>query len=455
MRFIVLTVCLASVLLPLASSAAARPSESRGMRLEEGAATLKAVRRPRLRYVFGTVGSEPTTLVFGAAIDTGGAPTTYYVEYGPTPAFGSRTAEQALAAAPGPAGSPVAEVRVTAADAAPATEYHYRFVVNNASGPGRLSVRKVTSGGSAPRISGMFARDATRPTELVVGATIDTGGLATTYYVQYGRRASAKQTLPAVPSPGSWAPTRRVVRVPLTRLAPGRQVLARIVAVNAAGEAAFSRDVVAGKRRSGVAVPVVQGATPASVVLDTVIDTGGAPTTYYVEYGLRPRFGSRTAQKRLAARPGTGWNRTSKEVRIALAGLDPVATYYYRVVAKSGARTDFAARSFVTEGDEPSVSYVFDAAGAAPSSVSFGAGIDTGGLPTTYYAEYGPGVSYGSRTTAVSLPALPRPTSFRPTAEDGRTEEVALAPGSTYHYRIVATNAAGTSYSQDRTFDLP
>ena len=451
MRLVVYTACVLTLLLQ-AGSATARPGgpSSGGTHLTERAFSPLAVRRPRVRYVFGTVGLEPTTLVFGAAIDTGGAATTYYVEYGPTPSFGSRTAEQTLPAAP-----TVGEVRVTAADASPATKYHFRFVLSNASGVNPSSTRTVTSGGDAPRVSSMFTRDAARPTELVVGATIDTGGLPTTYHVQYGRRAGAKLTLPAVPSPGSWASTRRVVRIPLKGLRPGRQALARIVAVNAAGQAAFADEVVAGKRRSGVATPLVHGgATPSSAVVSTVIDTGGRPTTYYVEYGTRPRFGSRTASKRLGARPGKGWNRTSKEVSIPLAGLKPTATYYYRVVAKNGARTDFKGRTFVAGGDKPSVSYVFVGPGAAASSVSFGAGIDTGGLPTTYYAEYGTGVNYGSRTAGASLPALPRPTSFRTTAQDGRTEEVSLGAGTTYHYRIVATNAAGTTYSQDHTFEL-
>jgi hypothetical protein len=456
-RLVVRGSCVLALLLLVAGSATSRSAEARsstGPHAEMRSSSASVVSRPRVRYLFGTVGLEPTTLVFAAAIDTGGSPTTYYVEYGPTPAFGSRTAEQTLPAAPSPAGSTVGEVRVTATGAAPATKYHFRFVLSNAAGLNPSSTRTVTSGGSAPRVSSMFTRDARRPTELVVGATIDTGGLPTTYRVQYGRRASARLTLPAVPSPGTWASTARVVRIALKGLGPGRPFLARIVAVNAAGQAAFSDEVVAGKRRSGVATPVVQnGATPSSGVVNTVIDTGGLATTYYVEYGTRPSFGSRTAVKRLAARPGKGWNRTSKEVAIALRGLKPTATYYYRVVAKSGSRTDSSGRTFTAGGDKPSVSYVFVGPGAAASSVSFGAGIDTGGLPTTYYAEYGTGVNYGSKTAGASLPALPRPTSFRTTAQDGRTEEVSVGAGSTYHYRIVATNAAGTTYSQDHTFE--
>lgn len=69
------------------------------------------------------------------------------------------------------------------------------------------------------------------------------------------------------------------------------------------------------------------------------------------------------------------------------------------------------------------------------------------GLPTSYRFEYGTTTSYGS-----SAPASPAPAG-------SGTSDVAVAegltglePGTTYHYRLVATNAEGTGYGEDRTF---
>jgi hypothetical protein len=300
----------------------------------------------------------------------------------------------------------------------------------------------------------MFTRDARTPSELVVGITVDTGGLPTTVKVEYGspKRTTRELALPGVPSPGGWAPTKRIVRIPMAGLIPGRHYLARVVAANAAGQAAFVDDVIAGKRRSGVALPVVSsGAAPSSAVIQTVIDTGGLPTTYYVEYGTRPSYGKTTAPRKLPAQPGKNWNRTSKEIEVTLTGLEPATTYYYRVVAKNASRVDFAGRSFVTGGLKPNVSYVFAGSGAGAPSLVFGAGIDTGGLQTTYHVEYGPNLSYGAQTQDVTIPAVPRPASFRSTFDDIRAPEIVPQAGTTYHYRVVAVNAAGTSYSQDHT----
>jgi hypothetical protein len=63
----------------------------------------------------------------------------------------------------------------------------------------------------------------------------------------------------------------------------------------------------------------------------------------------------------------------------------------------------------------------------------------------TVYFQYGPSTAYGSATPgqAVSASILQRPVS----AVVG-----GLAPGATYHFRIVAENAGGASYGADQMF---
>jgi hypothetical protein len=64
---------------------------------------------------------------------------------------------------------------------------------------------------------------------------------------------------------------------------------------------------------------------------------------------------------------------------------------------------------------------------------------------TTYNFEYGPTVAYGKRTVAAALPA----GVLRVKVGQAVT---AFLPG--YHYRLVATNQAGTTLGKDRTFTL-
>jgi hypothetical protein len=71
--------------------------------------------------------------------------------------------------------------------------------------------------------------------------------------------------------------------------------------------------------------------------------------------------------------------------------------------------------------------------------------VDANGLPTTYFFEYGPTTAYGSATRLDDVGS----------ASGGRAVRAnvgSLTPGTTYHYRIVATNSDGTASSLDRSF---
>ena len=49
---------------------------------------------------------------------------------------------------------------------------------------------------------------------------------------------------------------------------------------------------------------------------------------------------------------------------------------------------------------------------------------------------------------------LPRPEAPRPDGGEIRVELQGIRAASTYHYRLVASNAVGTLRSSDRTFEL-
>jgi hypothetical protein len=77
---------------------------------------------------FSDVGSRSATL--SAEIEPAGSPTTYYVEYGPTSAYGARTSVLNLPTTESLTG---VTVRLEE-DLAPGSEYHFRFIAENASG---------------------------------------------------------------------------------------------------------------------------------------------------------------------------------------------------------------------------------------------------------------------------------------------------------------------------------
>ncbi len=81
------------------------------------------------------------------------------------------------------------------------------------------------------------------------------------------------------------------------------------------------------------------------------------------------------------------------------------------------------------------------------SEVKLGARVNPGGIQTTYHFEYGPTGAYGSST----------PFPEGSVGEGVESHAVwasasGLAAGTTYHYRVVATNELGTVYGPDQTF---
>jgi hypothetical protein len=69
-------------------------------------------------------------------------------------------------------------------------------------------------------------------------------------------------------------------------------------------------------------------------------------------------------------------------------------------------------------------------------------------LATTYFFQYGPTGAYGAQTAVGSAGAGAAGVTV--TAAAG-----ALVPATTYHFRLVAQNASGTSVTADRTFRTP
>lgn len=83
------------------------------------------------------------------------------------------------------------------------------------------------------------------------------------------------------------------------------------------------------------------------------------------------------------------------------------------------------------------------AAGSTTATVT--GTVNPGGQSTTWYVEYGTSTSYGLKTSATSAGS-----GASATAVAGNL--IGLATGTTYHYRVVATNGAGTNHGSDAVF---
>lgn len=82
--------------------------------------------------------------------------------------------------------------------------------------------------------------------------------------------------------------------------------------------------------------------------------------------------------------------------------------------------------------------------GVGATTATLSGGVYPNGVDTTYYWQYGPTTSYGAQTATVDIGGGQAPVQV-PGALSG------LAPGTTYHYRLVAENIDGTAYGYDST----
>jgi hypothetical protein len=179
--------------------------------------------------------------------------------------------------------------------------------------------------------------------------------------------------------------------------------------------------------------------TSAGATVKGTVNPEGSDTTYYFEYGTDTTYGTTTT-------PGpAGAGTTAQSVSAALSGLTGSTTYHYRLVAtNANGTTDGSDATFTTKA-APGVT-----TGAATGITSTGATVkgtvNPHGSDTTYYFQYGTDTTYGSSTTPASAGA--GSTAVSVSASLG-----GLASSTTYHDRLVATNASGsTTLGGDRTF---
>ncbi len=118
-------------------------------------------------------------------------------------------------------------------------------------------------------------------------------------------------------------------------------------------------------------------------------------------------------------------------------------TILYVLTARCGANHTIAA-TFTSISGSPIVS-TGSATSVTRSSATLNGTINPNGLSTTYVFQWGRTASYGNNTTVKSAGSGTSNVSASASITGLRFNTV-------YHYRIVATNAAGTTYGADMTF---
>ena len=181
--------------------------------------------------------------------------------------------------------------------------------------------------------------------------------------------------------------------------------------------------------------------TASSATLAGTVKPRSQATTYRFDWGPTAAYGSSTAPV------SAGSGEAAQSVTGAISGLAPLTTYHFRVSATNAAGTTPGAdRTFTTAAAPPGATTA-GASSIGETGALLNAVVNPQGLATTYHFDVGPTDAYGDRLPVADAVvgggnapvALQQPLS-------------SLASGTTYHFRVVATNLAGTTYGSDQSF---
>jgi hypothetical protein len=180
-----------------------------------------------------------------------------------------------------------------------------------------------------------------------------------------------------------------------------------------------------------------ENVTTSGAKVTGTVNPGGAQTSYHFEYGTTNAYGLSTPDN------DAGAGSADLGVSAQLSGLTASTTYHYRLVAGGVNGND---RTFTTGPNPrpPSVTSVAQT-GTGPGSTTLRADVTPNSLATTVRFEYGTTTSYGTSTPDQGIGA--GTSRIRVSAAIS-----GLKANTRYHFRAVATNAAGITRGGDRSF---
>jgi hypothetical protein len=391
----------------------------------------------------GAATAAPPTVTTGAATAVGatsasvagtvnpsGQATTWNVEYGTTTAYGSQTGAQNAGS-----GTGNVSVSTTLNGLSPGTTHHYRVVAMSAGGT-TLGADATFATATAPAVATGTAGNITG-TSATLNGTVNPNGRGTTLDFEYGTTTKYGSKTPTQ-NLGSGTSTENV-SASVSSLKPGTLYHFRVVATSDAGTTNGADQTFF----TATGAPVVT-TSPASSIgangarLNGTVNPNGQSTSYHFEYGTTTSYGAKTSLQ------NAGAGSAARNVSTSISGLAGGTTYHYRLVAVNASGTTFGGdQSFTTVGAPLAQTGPVQNIGF--STTTFTGTVNPHGRATTWYFDYGTSTGYGTKTSVGNA-------GSGTSAVGVSVPVTGLAAGTTYHYRLVASNSAGTTPGADASF---
>jgi phosphodiesterase/alkaline phosphatase D-like protein len=278
----------------------------------------------------------------------------------------------------------------------------------------------------------------TRTTAVLKG-TVNGDGKPSSYRFQYGETPSLGQETAAKGSGGE----ETKVTAEVTGLHAGRTYFFRVAASNENGiSVGLVGEFETPPAVEGVLTGGVQGAEPETAILTGELLPGGLDTHYYFEWGTGTSYGHSTPVPP-GTDAGSGTSTVAADTRVE--GLVPNTLYHYRLVVRNEeyGTTYGQDRTFTTPG--PPVVCAQPATAIGQEAATVNACVNPEQTTTTYQFEYGETTSYGS-----AIPSSGQSVGSGSTPVTVSAVLTGLKVGTTYHYRVIAENAAGRTIGPDQ-----
>jgi DNA-binding beta-propeller fold protein YncE len=264
----------------------------------------------------------------------------------------------------------------------------------------------------------------------------------TTCEIEYGLSEAYGTTVPCEPGELEAVYEPQHPGLTLHGLLPHTVYHYRVIATNATGTTYSADQAVKtpGPLATTGAVSAV-GQTSANVT--GTVNPDGAETYYYYEYGTTTEYGETTAPEGAGVDVGSG--TTPVAAPASLIPLVPGVTYHYRLVSWSEQGTTYGQdQTFTTEAGHSPAGNTVAASGITVDEATISGTVNPEGKETSYRFEYGENTTYGTVVFGTVQPEQGVDNVTLPLR--------GIQPNTTYHYRIVVSNAGGTVYGEDMTF---
>ncbi|MCF7826673.1 MAG: FG-GAP-like repeat-containing protein [Candidatus Marinimicrobia bacterium] len=273
---------------------------------------------------------------------------------------------------------------------------------------------------------------------------VNPNGFETTVIFEYGLSTDYGQHITATPNPLNGS-TETPVSADPTGLSGATEYHFRVVATSSVGSVNGADQVFTTLVDGSLPTATTNSATEltsSSATLNGTVNPGNLSTTLEFEYGLTPSYGDVIT----LLNPINGTDDVP--VSAELTGLLAASQYHFRVVATNSmgsANGQDQVFTTLSDGSLPVVT-TGTTTDLTTHSVVLNGSVNPGDQLTSVLFEFGVNSSYGDEFIAVQSPISGSADIQVDASVEGLNEH------TKYHYRVVASNASGTSYGEDQEF---